>query len=172
MQRLKSHREFIDVLRRRQRVTSADIVAHYAWRSTEMKADPTEKRLGLAVSNSVGHAVIRNHIKRQFRALGRQYEHLLPAGCDVILRAKRSAALTQFSSLDQQVQQLFTRISKRLARSQSQPQAKSQSFSQSHTQTQFQSQPHPQSQSHPQSRSRLHSSSVCQTVHHVQSTAE
>ncbi len=156
MQRLKSHREFIDVLRRRQRVTSADIVAHYAWRSTEMKADPTEKRLGLAVSNLVGHAVVRNHIKRQFRALGRQYEHLLPAGCDVILRAKRSAALTPFSSLDQQVQQLFTRISKRLARSQSQ----------SHTQSQF------QSQSNPQSHSRSHSSPARQTVHHVQSTAE
>jgi ribonuclease P protein component len=119
VQRLKSHREFIEVLRHRQRVTSADIVAHYAWRSSDFAADPDEKRLGLAVSNTVGHAVVRNHIKRQFRVLGRQYEQLLPAGCDVILRAKRSAAHADFASLEQQVDQLFQRIKKRLSRSRS-----------------------------------------------------
>lgn len=70
-------------------------------------------RLGLTVANSVGHAVVRNKIKRRFRVLGRRYESHLPENCDVILRAKRSAATADFASLDRQVMHLFDDIARK-----------------------------------------------------------
>lgn len=72
--------------------------------------NPDDHKIGLAVPNSVGHAVVRNKIKRRFRVLGRKYESLLPEGYEVILRAKPSAARAEFSSLDRQVGKCFAKI--------------------------------------------------------------
>lgn len=134
MQRLKNHAEFVGVLRRHQRVTSADIVVHYALvpealgdgsvlrfagrgsQEGQRTPDrPSNHKIGLAVPNSVGHAVVRNKIKRRFRVLGRKYETRLPEGCKVVLRAKPSAARAEFSSLDKQMGRLFSRIAWRAA---------------------------------------------------------
>lgn len=139
MERLRKHDEFVGVLRLRHRVTSADIVAHYSFArrssgqqaskeqadSVSCRQDPPSARaieqrsycrLGLAVANSVGHAVVRNKIKRRFRVLARRYEDHLPPDCDVILRAKRSAATADFESLDRQVEHLFDEIARKAAR--------------------------------------------------------
>lgn len=146
MRRLKNHAEFVGVLRRHQRVTSADIVVHYALapektgeegvlhsrggspvgsfaaRQTPDPGDHPDSadnsgdhnhKIGLAVPNSVGHAVVRNKIKRRFRVLGRKHESLLPLGCKVILRAKPSAAHAEFADLDRQVARLFAKIRRR-----------------------------------------------------------
>ncbi len=146
MRRLRNHAEFVGVLRRHQRVTSADIVVHYALTpektgeegvlrsrggspassfGTRQAPDPGDHsdysddsgdhnhKIGLAVPNSVGHAVVRNKIKRRFRVLGRRHESLLPPGCKVILRAKPSAARAEFADLDRQVARLFAKIRRR-----------------------------------------------------------
>ena len=91
VERLKNHREFVAVLKRRRRVSDADIVLHYVVRtpSTPTGAAPA-RRLGLAVSKSVGNAVVRNTVKRRFRVLAHRYEHELPADCDIVLRAEQS----------------------------------------------------------------------------------
>ncbi|MDD6372911.1 MAG: ribonuclease P protein component [Bifidobacteriaceae bacterium] len=113
MERLKSHREFVNVLKQRTKVTSRDLVVHFRMRTEiSIPADATQPiRLGLAVSKNVGHAVTRNLIKRRFRVLARTHEALLPAGCDIVLRAKPSAARASFQSLDAQVDKLFRKIS-------------------------------------------------------------
>ncbi|MEE1324331.1 MAG: ribonuclease P protein component [Bifidobacteriaceae bacterium] len=118
MKRLANHSDFISVLRIRHRVSTADIVAHYAMRSQERNchAQDPEPRLGLAVSNSVGKAVVRNRIKRRFRTLGREYSDLIPPQCDVVLRAKKGAAQATFSSLEKQICSLFCRIQERTGR--------------------------------------------------------
>lgn len=162
MERLKSHRDFVAVLKKRRKVSSRDIVAHYLMRddttvcsalnqvndftnneTTGFDSSPAEffdtlkqpeksynsndsaknysfgvkhaekekcKRLGLAVSKSVGKAVVRNLVKRRFRVLASKYESLLPCYCDVVLRAKPSAANATFASLNQQVEKLFINI--------------------------------------------------------------
>lgn len=71
------------------------------------------KRLGLAVTKSVGNAVKRNAVKRRFRVLARKYENTLPSGCcvDVVMRAKPCAYSADFQDLDYQVEKLFTKIS-------------------------------------------------------------
>lgn len=120
MERLKSHRDFVTVLKRRRRVSSTDIVAHYVCGSLDVgNGDPTarsHRRMGLAVAKSVGNAVTRNSVKRRFRVLARQYESLLPESCDVVLRAKPSAASARFSALDSQVQKLFESIRRKADR--------------------------------------------------------
>lgn len=149
MERLKSHRDFVSVLKLRQRVVSEDLIIQYA---PITQVFPTEKKLcctktgngdqtrrsansdmhsdvcnnapeylaseyihkrylGLAVSVSVGNAVVRNHVKRQLRVLARRYEDILPTGIAVVIRPKPSIATTAFSSMDQQVHYLFKKIS-------------------------------------------------------------
>lgn len=146
MERLKSHRDFVAVLKKRRKVSSRDIVAHYVMRDdmsvcyspnedrnaslgciatgfennnpaalcdTYVHSQKSEdaKRLGLAVSKSVGKAVVRNKVKRRLRVIARECESLLPVGCDVILRAKPTAAQSSFDSLYQQIEKLFGKIS-------------------------------------------------------------
>ena len=73
-----------------------------------------QRRLGLAVSKSVGNAVTRNSVKRRFRVLAKAHENLLPESCDVVMRAKPSAATADFSALDQQVNTLFSKVTVRV----------------------------------------------------------
>ncbi|PLS31029.1 ribonuclease P protein component [Bifidobacterium margollesii] len=145
MERLKSHRDFVTVLRKRTKASSKDLVVHFhvraddddsaepeAQRSAMQNAVRGEsdghrfprpqtrqrqvRRLGLAVAKNVGHAVTRNAVKRRFRVLARRYEDLLPFNCDVVMRAKPSAAKADFSALDDQVRQTFTRVADKAAK--------------------------------------------------------
>ncbi len=63
--------------------------------------------MGLAVSKNVGKAVTRNKVKRRFRQLAGSKEDLLPSSCDLIMRAKPSAAGATYQQLEEQVDRLF-----------------------------------------------------------------
>lgn len=120
MERLKSHRDFVGVLKKRTKVSSKDLVVHFlvcAPNAGDGGSDGKNtgpslsgRRLGLAVSKAVGKAVTRNQVKRRLRVLARRYEDLLPQSCDVVIRAKPSAAHAEFSSLDGQLAKLFDRV--------------------------------------------------------------
>ena len=111
MERLKSHRDFVAVLKRRRRVSREDIVVHYLMHDDVV----TGRRVGLAVSKAVGNAVTRNAVKRRFRVLARKYESLLPESCDIVLRAKPSAARADFLSLEQQMASCFEAVKRKTA---------------------------------------------------------
>lgn len=114
MERLKSHRDFVAVLKRRRRVSDRDIVVHFVVHDnpqTDTRMRGAQRRIGLAVSKAVGNAVVRNTVKRRFRVLAREYEDALPRYCDVVMRAKPSAASADFQALDHQVESLFSKIS-------------------------------------------------------------
>ncbi|MFT8639504.1 ribonuclease P protein component [Bifidobacterium sp.] len=160
MERLRSHRDFVTVLKQRNKVTSRDIVLHYRFfagdanisatavpalnktASTQpvsglvSEAKPglpevqnpsgvaggdsllgeqpmTRRRLGLAVAKNVGNAVTRNGVKRRFRQLAASREQVLPAVCDVVMRAKPHASQQSYASLEQQVSELFAQVAKR-----------------------------------------------------------
>ncbi|WEV64028.1 ribonuclease P protein component [Bifidobacterium sp. ESL0732] len=146
MDRLKSHRDFVRVLKRRRKVTEKDIVVHFlvyddsccshadghhnaaahaestgkAMEATSssvskdaFRQNMTRRRLGLAVSKNVGNAVMRNHVKRRFRVLAGAHESSLPQHCDIVMRAKPSAAHADFSSLETQVEELFVAVSRK-----------------------------------------------------------
>ncbi|KFJ06936.1 ribonuclease P [Bifidobacterium tsurumiense] len=114
MERLKSHRDFVAVLKRRRRVSDRDIVVHFVVHDNpqaDTRMRGAQRRIGLAVSKAVGNAVVRNTVKRRFRVLAREYEDALPRYCDVVMRAKPSAASADFQALDHQVESLFSKIS-------------------------------------------------------------
>lgn len=117
MERLKSHSDFVAVLKRRRKVSRHDFIVHYAMRD-EAKAHgvatPGARRMGLAVSKSVGNAVTRNSVKRRFRVLASRYEHTLPEGIDVVLRAKPSAASASFQSLEHQMATGFEAVAMKI----------------------------------------------------------
>ncbi|RBP97756.1 ribonuclease P protein component [Bifidobacterium aemilianum] len=119
MERLRSHQDFTTVLKSRRKVSQKDIVLHYLLTGKPGQsgegAEPLEyqgsRRMGLAVSKAVGNAVKRNAVKRRFRVLACAYEDRLPASCDLVLRAKPSAATASFQSLEEQVSTLFEAVS-------------------------------------------------------------
>lgn len=118
VERLRNHSEFVGVLRHRNRVSSADLVVHYATeRLDTTTASAATRRLGLAVSKAVGNAVARNTVKRRIRILARRYEAYLPQGCDIVVRAKSGAASVDFASLDNQVAHLFRRVAEKVGSS-------------------------------------------------------
>lgn len=119
VERLKSHRDFVAVLKRRRRVSREDIVVHYLVHDDVCdiaSADASAKRIGLAVSKAVGNAVTRNAVKRRFRVLAKKYEADLPESCDIVLRAKPSAAHADFQSLDRQMSELFAAVRRKAVR--------------------------------------------------------
>lgn len=102
--------EFFDTLKQPEKsYNSNDFAKNYSF-GVKCAEKEKCKRLGLAVSKSVGKAVVRNLVKRRFRVLASKYESLLPCYCDVVLRAKPSAANATFASLNQQVEKLFINI--------------------------------------------------------------
>lgn len=105
------------MLKRRRKVGGKDIVVHYLVPGEVRDEEQTSnhRRLGLAVSKSVGKAVTRNTVKRRFRVLARTHEHLLPEQCDIVLRAKPSAATADFSSLDEQIAKAFAAVARKTA---------------------------------------------------------
>ena len=117
MERLTNHREFVAVLKGRRRTARNDIVVHFLVRDDSYtgRVSPQTRRLGLAVAKSVGNAVTRNTVKRRFRVLARQHEHLLPEGCDVVMRAKPGIDAVDFDSLDYQVASAFRAVARKVA---------------------------------------------------------
>ena len=114
MERLQSHRDFVAVLKRRRKVGGKDIIVHYLMRNDHQPDDRTTyRRLGLAVSKSVGNAVTRNTVKRRFRVLAKAHEESLPPYCDIVVRAKPSAASASFSSLDEQFASGFAKVARK-----------------------------------------------------------
>ena len=112
------------MLRRRHRVSSRDLVIHYSIPGSDRTVTPLpvasvahegrhdilpagRRRMGLAVSKNVGKAVTRNKVKRRFRQLAGSKEGLLPSSCDLVMRAKPSAARATYEQLEEQVDRLF-----------------------------------------------------------------
>ncbi|MBW3081372.1 ribonuclease P protein component [Bifidobacterium saguinibicoloris] len=117
MERLKSHGDFVAVLKRRHKISRNDIVVHYLVRGDSVvhgNVTPQARRVGLAVSKAVGNAVTRNTVKRRFRVLAARYEDRLPEGIDIVLRAKPSAASASFQSLDEQMASGFAKVSRKV----------------------------------------------------------
>jgi ribonuclease P protein component len=60
----------------------------------------SENRLGLTVSTKLGHAVVRNRIRRRLREIYRLHETELATGVDMVVVARVRAAHASYSQLD------------------------------------------------------------------------
>lgn len=69
-----------------------------------------DNRLGLTVSTKVGHAVVRNRVRRRLREIYRLNEDKLISGADVVVVARVRAASSRYRQLEES----FLRLSAKL----------------------------------------------------------
>ena len=69
-----------------------------------------ENRLGLTVSTKLGHAVVRNRVRRRLREVYRLHEDQLALGVDVVIVARVRASQASFQQLDES----FVRLCEKL----------------------------------------------------------
>lgn len=77
-----------------------------------LQRDQAPPRVGLTVSRKVGPAVVRNRIRRRLREIYRQRQQALPAGVDLVLIARPSAATADSVALARSVDVIFQRLSR------------------------------------------------------------
>lgn len=74
-------------------------------------------RYGLTVSTKLGHAVVRNRMRRRLREIIRANEARLQTGYDIVIVARAAAVETEFSALNQ----AFVRVMDKLELLEKQP---------------------------------------------------
>ena len=68
-------------------------------------------RLGLTVSTKLGHAVVRNRVRRRLREIDRLNEDRLSAGWDVVVVARVRAASSDYHQLERSFLKLADKLS-------------------------------------------------------------
>lgn len=110
--RLSRSRDFDAVYRHGRSVSTRYLTLHWFPRQDEPDAAP---RLGLAVPRAVGHAVTRNHVKRQLREAWRVVAVDAAPGRDYVLAARAGIAEPAETRgqdwLIEQVREAFDRVS-------------------------------------------------------------
>ena len=61
-----------------------------------------ENRIGLTVSAKLGHAVVRNKVRRRLREIYRLNEDRFPAGWDIVAVARTRAKEAPYAELEKQ----------------------------------------------------------------------
>ena len=69
-----------------------------------------DNRLGLTVSTKVGHAVVRNRVRRRLREIYRLHEDKLISGVDVVVVARVRSAASRYSQLESSFLKLAGRL--------------------------------------------------------------
>ncbi len=69
-----------------------------------------ESRLGLTTGTKLGHAVVRNRVRRRLREIYRLQEHQLLPGYDIVIVARVRAVHSKYADLERD----FLRLAKKL----------------------------------------------------------
>ncbi len=69
-----------------------------------------ENRLGLTVSTKLGHAVVRNRVRRRLREIYRLHEDQIAAGVDLVVVARVRAAHATYWQLDESFVRLCAKL--------------------------------------------------------------
>lgn len=102
MQRLKKRRQFLDVAKGRRLHTGL-----FSLQSRE-RGDEDQPRAGFTVTKKVGHAAVRNRIRRRFKEAIRLQDGALGApGRDYVVVARRPALSVGFSELCGEIARAF-----------------------------------------------------------------
>lgn len=67
-------------------------------------------RLGITVSTKLGHAVVRNKVRRRIREIYRLHEDELKQGYDIVVVARVRAAHSRYALLDKSFCQLTDKL--------------------------------------------------------------
>ena len=92
---VKENYEFRRIYRKGKRLVSPQMVLYW------QKNRQGQSRLGVTVSTKLGHAVVRNRVRRRFRGLYRLHKPEMQPGYDVILVARGRAVRSTYQQLDE-----------------------------------------------------------------------
>lgn len=67
-------------------------------------------RVGLTVSTKLGHAVVRNRVRRRLREIVRHNASCLPSGYDIVVVARTAAVEAEFAALEKSFRLLAGRL--------------------------------------------------------------
>lgn len=67
-------------------------------------------RVGLTVSTKLGHAVVRNRVRRRLREIVRHNASCLPSGYDIVIVARTAAVEAEFAALEKSFRTLTGRL--------------------------------------------------------------
>ena len=70
------------------------------WWSTAGKTHAGPSRIGYTVSNKVGHAVVRNRIRRRLREIYRLHEREIVRGYDLVVVSRVRACAADYHQLE------------------------------------------------------------------------
>lgn len=76
------------------------------WRPNRME----KNRLGLTVSTKLGHAVVRNKIRRRLREIYRLHEEEFKKGVDLVIVARARAPQVDYWKLDRDFQKMAQKL--------------------------------------------------------------
>ena len=102
--RLRKRPEYLKLAKDGQRLFSRHFILVYAARQHP------PARLGITVTKKVGPAVIRNRLKRVCREFFRTHRDQLAGAFDLLLIARRAAALAGNDELKKSLEKLFSQI--------------------------------------------------------------
>ena len=80
------------------------------WSSIAGKNGRGESRLGLTTGTKLGHAVVRNRVRRRLREIYRLHEDQLLPGYDIVVVARVRAVHSRYAALERD----FLRLAKKL----------------------------------------------------------
>ena len=92
---VKENYEFRRIYRKGKSLVSPQMVLDW------QKNRQGQSRLGITVSTKLGHAVVRNRVRRRFRELYRLHKPEMQPGFDVILVARGRAVRSTYQQLDE-----------------------------------------------------------------------
>ena len=69
-----------------------------------------DTRVGLTVSTKLGHAVVRNRVRRRLREIVRHNASCLPSGYDIVIVARTAAVEAEFAALEKSFRLLAGRL--------------------------------------------------------------
>ena len=92
--RLRTADEFRVTMRTGRKVSTATMVLYL-----KRDLDSVQTRFGFVVAKTVGNAVVRNLVKRRFRALSHQNLNAFPVGSSVVVRALPQAGASDWNKL-------------------------------------------------------------------------
>ncbi|WP_202081570.1 ribonuclease P protein component [Caldalkalibacillus salinus] len=92
--RLRKNEEFQKVFKKGSSVANRQLVLYVC-----PNKETDRFRLGVSISKRVGHAVVRNRLKRQLKEAVKSQEHLISNGYDMIIIVRKPALHLDFSGL-------------------------------------------------------------------------
>jgi ribonuclease P protein component len=114
--RLRSSREFTEVVRRGRRAGRPTLTVHLlpGGPATSTATEPSgAARAGLVVSKAVGGSVVRHQVSRRLRHLLRDRIAVLPLGTRLVVRAAPGAATATSADLGADLDAALSRLVRR-----------------------------------------------------------